>query len=175
MSALHQLAYVERLGQVVVAAEVEAALEVRLGVARREDEHRRAAPLGPQGLEDVQAAHEREHEVQDHEVVRVRPRHVQAVLAVGRDVDGVGDLLAQHLRHVPGQPRLVLDHQHPHRPPPAAPPLRRHDTTDRGRREHRSVFSVVIPSERSESRPGRAVVVLVFFLIAFHNGEKKLQ
>lgn len=63
----HELADAEGLAEVVVGADAEADLEVRLGVARGQHEHRHAAvALDPAAdLEAVQAG---EHEVEDDDV-----------------------------------------------------------------------------------------------------------
>src|SRR5512132_2684697 len=129
-----QLLEGERLDQVVVGPGVQAADPVGHAVAGGEHEHRRpAAGLAqpPADLDPVQAG---EHDVEHDGVVVPLAGPVQAVVAVQGGVDGVA-LLLQAPPQRPGHLELVLDKQHPHRPPPRVhrpPPARiRHERTMR--------------------------------------------
>ena len=67
----HQLAQPERLGQVVVGAELEADDLVDLVVAGGQDEDRRLRPGRAQPAEDLEAVHARQAHVEDDEVRRL--------------------------------------------------------------------------------------------------------
>ena len=103
----------ERLGQVVVGAEVERVGLVVLAVLRRQHQDRHPVLGGAQLLDDPVAGQPRQHDVEDDRVVGGFLRHVQPVRAGVRDVDGealVGQPALQRRR----EPDLVLDDQQSH-------------------------------------------------------------
>ena len=63
-----ELVQVERLGEILVGAHVEAAGAVFGQRAGGEDQHGRVHVEGPQGLADRVAAHARQHQVENHQV-----------------------------------------------------------------------------------------------------------
>ena len=82
-----QLVEVERLGEIVVGAEVEIGDLVGRGVAGGEHQHRRDLGLA-QLAEHLAAVQPRQHEVEDDGVVVGLLGLAQALFAVGGDVDG---------------------------------------------------------------------------------------
>ena len=108
-----QLAYRERLGHVVVGADLEADDLVDLGVLRRQKDDRDGAP-GPDLAADVEAAAPGHHDVEDQEVEAGR---FVAELAVGvvtvlgeRDVES---LLLEGVAHRVAHGGLVVRDQDP--------------------------------------------------------------
>ena len=78
----------ERLGQVVVGAEVEGVGLVVLAVLRGQHEDRHPVLAAAQPLDDPVARQLGQHDVEDHRVVGRLLRQVQAVRAGVREVDG---------------------------------------------------------------------------------------
>ena len=110
LDAAHQLAQAERLGQVVVRAQLEADDLVHLLVARRQEQHRRLVARAAQPAQHLEAVHARQAHVEDHEIGRAVRRDLEAFLAVARD----GHLVALLLERVLDAPRdgvFVLDDQ----------------------------------------------------------------
>ena len=107
-----QLRQRERLAQVVVGAALEAAQDVGLLGARRQDEHGRAAvePIGAaaQAPQDVEPRAVREPDVDDRDVGHELVEHAQRLPERARLPD-VEALLAELLREHVGELRLVLD------------------------------------------------------------------
>ncbi len=107
-----QLAHRERLGDVVVGAEVEPQDPVHLGAPRRQDQHRGVVAGPPQPAEQLVAVEAREHDVEDDQVEPSRPRQPEPLAPVG----GRGHLepLAGE-RHLEPHPDrgVVLHHQDP--------------------------------------------------------------
>ncbi len=106
----HQLAHREGLYQVVVGAHFEADNAVELRGPGREDEDRRVVRAGPQRSANIQAIAIRQHEVEDHEIVAVSTRSLEAATSRVLDIDveaGVGQVKSNQ----PGDIRLVLYHQ----------------------------------------------------------------
>ena len=89
----HQLAQPERLGQVVVGAELEADDLVDLVVARGQDEDRHLGAGRAQAAEDLEAVDPGQPDVEDDEVGRLVRGDVQALLARAGDGDLVPLLL----------------------------------------------------------------------------------
>ena len=89
----HQLAQAERLGQVVVGAELEADDLVDLVVAGGQDEDRHLGAGRPQAAQDLEAVHPGQAHVEDDEVRRLVRRDLEALLAGSRDGDLVALLL----------------------------------------------------------------------------------
>ena len=86
-----QLAQAERLGDVVVGAELQPDDLVELGVLGRQHDDRHAR-LGADDAADLDARQLREHQVQEDEVRSLGPEHGQGLAAVGRgdDPESVG-------------------------------------------------------------------------------------
>ena len=106
----HQLGEAERLGHVVVGAAVEGGDRVGDRVAGGEHDDRHPAALGAQLVEDLEAVHAGQADVEHHQVEAARERLVEA----GRSVGGDGRLVAlgpQALGHERGDALLVLDDQ----------------------------------------------------------------
>ena len=89
----HQLAQAERLGQVVVGAELEADDLVDLVVARRQDQDRHLGAGRAQAAEDLEAVDAGQADVEDDEVGRLVRRDLEALLAGAGDGDLVALLL----------------------------------------------------------------------------------
>src|SRR5439155_6530389 len=83
--AAHQLAQAERLGQVVVGAELEADDPVDLLLASGQEEHRHLRAAGTQAAEDLEAVHAGQADVEDDEVRGPLEPFAEAVLAGARD------------------------------------------------------------------------------------------
>ena len=109
----HEHGVRERLGEEVVGAGVEGLDLVPLAVLGGEDQDRRPHALGPQRGADPEAAHPRQHQVEDDGVVAALPGTPQPVGPVPGDVDGEA-LGLQARPQALGQALLVLDHEHPH-------------------------------------------------------------
>ena len=77
----HQLAQAERLGQVVVGAELEADDLVDLVVARGQDEDRHLGAGRAQAAQDLEPVDARQADVEHDEVGRLVRGDVQALLA----------------------------------------------------------------------------------------------
>ena len=74
----HQHQEAERLGEVVISAQVEGIGLVVFAVLGREHQHRSPDLALPQFLQDVVAVHPRQHEVQQDRIVRVLQRRRQS-------------------------------------------------------------------------------------------------
>ena len=105
--------HLERLGDVVVGAAVDALDLLVPAAAGSEHEHRRRQASRAPAAEQRQAVDSRQAEIEQDGVVLFGSREEIGALAIGRDVDGVagaGHGGAEVLR----QPRLVLDDQQSH-------------------------------------------------------------
>ncbi len=125
----------ERLGEVVVGADVERVGLVVLAVLGGEHQHRHPAALGAQRLHDPVARLPGQHDVEHDRVVVAGARPGQAVQAVLAEVDGEA-LRAQPALQGRRERPLVLDHQDAHAgsmPEPAArrPPVPQAPLRDR--------------------------------------------
>jgi hypothetical protein len=105
----------ERLGQVVVGAQIQAVRLVVLPVLGRQDEDRYPVLLGAQLLADPVPGDLGQHQVQHHGVVPALAGGVQAVLPVMGQVDGEA-LGGQAAPDGGGQPSFVFHDKHPHGP-----------------------------------------------------------
>ena len=108
-----QLLEGEWLRKVVVCAGVETTHAVVHAVQGREQQHGGVQPLGPHLTADVDAVHLGKHYVEDDHVMGAVERHLEALLAVERGVDGVAFFLqhaADHLR----QAAFVFNEQYVH-------------------------------------------------------------
>ena len=110
LDAGQQLGEVERLGDVVVGAELEAVDHVVRLVARREHEDRREVAVLAQPLADLEAVDLGQADVEQDQVVAPRLRRGQAGAAVAGDVDVVV-LAVQVDAEALGEGLLVLDQQ----------------------------------------------------------------
>ena len=114
------LARRERLGDVVVGAQLEAEHAVDLGAARGEHDHGHVDAAAAELPADVPAAHPGHHDVEQHEVGCVAQGEREGVLAV-RGRDGLIALEAQIVLEAAYDLRLVVRDQDPsHGPPPRA-------------------------------------------------------
>ena len=77
-----ELGEAERLGDVVLGAELEPRHLVHLAAPRRQDDDGHHPPLASKRLEHLEAVHLGEHHVEDDEIGSVGPREVEAPLAV---------------------------------------------------------------------------------------------
>jgi len=109
--ARQQLARVERLGEVVVGAELEAAHAIDVVAARGQDQHRTLA-VAPQLDQHVEAGLQRQHHVEDREVELARPQRAGAGLAVVHRLD-LQALLAEEIAEHRAQFAIVFDQQDP--------------------------------------------------------------
>jgi hypothetical protein len=94
-----QLGHGERLGHVVVGAEVQAAHPVVDRVARRENQHRHGFLGRPQAPQHLETVHLRQADVEDDEVEALLRGGEHRLLAAPSDVDRI----ALGLQH-PSQP-----------------------------------------------------------------------
>ena len=109
-----QLGEVERLGEVVVGADAETLDAILERPGRGQHQHPARAAVGDQRPADLVAVDAGKVAVEhDHVIVGERDAP-ERLAAVEREVDGHA-LAAQHGRHGLGEPRMILDHQHPHR------------------------------------------------------------
>ncbi len=108
LDAGDQLALVERLGEVVVGADAEAADLVVEPGQPREDEDRRVDARGAQPAQHLVAVDVRQHQVEDDDVVVVELADLEAVLA---QIGGVAHVVfrTQHRFDAGGSGAVVLD------------------------------------------------------------------
>ncbi len=104
----HQLLHGERLDQVVVAAPRQARDPVGDAVARGEEHHRHHRPGGAQPVQDAEAVHAGQHQVEHHDVRVELGGPLQRVLA-GVRRDRVPALVAGDGRDEIGDGRVVVD------------------------------------------------------------------
>jgi D-alanyl-D-alanine carboxypeptidase/D-alanyl-D-alanine-endopeptidase (penicillin-binding protein 4) len=109
----HQLVEGERLGQVVVGAELQPLDPVGDRTARGEHQHPGQRAGRHQVGADLVAVDTRQVPVQHHDVVPGHQGHLVSRRSVGGDVDGE-PLAPQPARDGLGQGLFVLDHEHPH-------------------------------------------------------------
>ena len=108
---------VERLGDVVVGAGVEALHLVAPAVARGQDQHRHGAAGAAPCLQHRDTVHLGQADVEDHGVVRLAFAEEVPLLAVKGAVDDVSGV-GQRRRQLPIEVRIVLDDEEPHGPSP---------------------------------------------------------
>jgi hypothetical protein len=102
-----QLGEIERLGQVVVGAGIEA-LDARIDLAaRRENEHRHRCSTPSQAPQDLETVDTRQSEIEDHQVIGLREKHVIGVGTVVHAVHRVARLSQSFLEPI-GEARVVL-------------------------------------------------------------------
>ena len=108
-----ELRQIERLGQVIVRPQVEAAHPVGQRIERSEHQHRHTGPAGPQAAQHIQAAEAGQADVEDRQVVALDRQCVVRLLAVSDHVDRIGALdqgPAERIR----EDRVVLDEEYSH-------------------------------------------------------------
>ena len=111
--ARQQLLHVEGLGEIVVGAGVHAGDLVAPAIARGEDDDRHLAVGAAPLLEDGDAVHLRQADVEDDDVVGLGVAEEVALLAVGRGVDGVARI-GQRRDELAVQILVILNDQDAH-------------------------------------------------------------
>src|SRR5262245_8706902 len=106
--ARQQFMEIERLDQVIVRARVETRDAIRRRVARRQHQDRESQTFRAQLAADFEAVLERQHDVENDQVVIVDARLIKGGLAIRRHIYGI-TLLAQPLRQHLRRVRLVFD------------------------------------------------------------------
>src|SRR6266852_2778455 len=91
---------IERLGEVVIRATVEARNAIVYGVTRGEHENGDAEAGAAQLTANGIAILDGQHDIEDHQIVLVHRRVIESLLAIPRDIDRVS-LLAQALGNEP--------------------------------------------------------------------------
>ena len=109
LDARHQLGDRERLGHVVVGAAAEALEHVVLGAARGQHEDRLLGPLGAQLAADVEAAHARQHHVEQHQRVAARRAPRRSPSSPDVDAGRRVAVVREHVAEAGADRRLVLD------------------------------------------------------------------
>jgi hypothetical protein len=105
----HQLSRTERLGDVVVGAQLEAEHAILLLAQRGEHHDGQVGRLSAESSADLQTTEAGEHEVEDHDVGNP-PRHrVQRLLAVAGHLDQVARAVQVARHHVPHHHVVVDD------------------------------------------------------------------
>jgi hypothetical protein len=108
----HQLAHAERLGQVVVAPDLQRMHLVVLGAPGRDDHDRRLDPLAAQRLGDPPAVHSWQHQIDDGHIRALVAQLSHRPLAILGDLD-VHPGAPQMGRHRVGDHPVVLGDQYP--------------------------------------------------------------
>ena len=103
----------ERLGKVVVGAQIERLHAIVDGIARGQYQHGRTRARLTQVLQERPAAALRHHQIEHDGIVGHFAEHVLRFLAVGCDVDGKMRL-AQHAIQRAREIRLILDDEYSH-------------------------------------------------------------
>ncbi len=110
MDSRHQLAGVERLGEVVVGAHLEADDAIDVVAFGGQHDHRHGVLRGAQAPADRESVLAREHEVEHDEVVANALQLAVHRRGVGGGVDAEALLGEVALEEV-AQPQVVVDHQ----------------------------------------------------------------
>jgi hypothetical protein len=110
-----QLRQVERLGEIVVGADVESLDAILERIAGGEHHHRDARPAPAQAPQDLEAVELGQAEIEYDEVVVLRGQHVVRLGAVAGAVHRVISR-AQRAREPVGQYRIVFDYEDAHIP-----------------------------------------------------------
>ena len=113
IDARQKLLDVERLDHVVVGPELEDLDFVLPTVARRQHEDRVFLAFGAQLLDQLDARHARQAEIDDREIDGVFARVIETLAAVGRLLHGVAGLLELRGERT-AQVGVVFDEQQPH-------------------------------------------------------------
>ena len=113
LDAREQLGKGERLGQVIVAAGLQAPNAIVHRPPGAEDQDRRRDAARAQRVDERQPVHARQHDVHDGDVERCRQRPLETGPAVRRHLDDKPGF-AQPLLNEPRNGRIVFDEQDPH-------------------------------------------------------------
>ena len=108
-----QLAYVERLYQIIVCARVQTVHSVAHKAQRRRHQHRRVQALGPRCAQHRKPIPSGQHPVQNAQPEHPLAHVVQRIVAVSAYVHTVA-LLLQQRRHGRAQGFVVFHKQYPH-------------------------------------------------------------
>src|SRR5262249_2212186 len=108
-----QLGQLERLGGIVVGAQIEALDAVIQGIARSENQYRHARAAMAQPAQDLEAVELGQAQIEYHQVVFLRGEHVVRLPAFAEAVHGVIGV-AQRTCEPVGQYGLVLDYEYAH-------------------------------------------------------------
>lgn len=103
----------ERFGEIVVGTGFKPGDLVLDGLARGQQQNRRAVPIGPESPADGKAIQLREHEVQDDQIIRIILSQPQSFFPIDRHINGVALFLKALLdegRHI----GIVFDDKNPH-------------------------------------------------------------
>lgn len=111
-----QLLGVKGLHEVVVGSGVEPGHPVGHRVAGGDEDHRGRVAGLPHAAQHVKAAHDGQHDVQEHAVVDTRGGELSAAPTVRGHV-GRPTLAPEYLGDRLGEPPRVLDHENPHASP----------------------------------------------------------
>ena len=115
--ASDQFLGLERLGEIIVGAGIEAGDLVRPAVARGQHQHRHLAPFLAPAVEHGQAVDLGQAEIEDHRVIAFGRAEIMAVLAVGGEVDGIAGAFERRAQLAP-EIGFVFDDQNAHSCPP---------------------------------------------------------
>ena len=108
-----QFLHLERLGQVIVGARIDALDPLQPGAAGGQHQDRHDAGLLPQAPHHGQAVELRQAEIEHNGIVILGRGAKPALLAVPGDVHHIAGL-GQGARDIPGDGRLILDEKNPH-------------------------------------------------------------
>ena len=108
--ARQHLFEMERLGDIVVGAGVEALHLVAPAVARGENQHRHGAAGAAPGLQHRDAIHFGQADIEDHRVIGLGLAEIVALLAVEGAVDHIAGV-GQRRGELPVEVGIVLDHE----------------------------------------------------------------
>ena len=112
MDASHEFLQSERLGDVVVAASSQTLHSVGGGALGGEEQHRQLMASGAEGLQDFEAIHVAEHDVEDNDIGREAVDRPKCAPAVGCGFHcHIGQ--PQRRRDEERNVLLVIDHQNP--------------------------------------------------------------
>jgi hypothetical protein len=111
LHARHQLQHRERLGQVVVGAQLQPEDAVHFARPRADDDDRRVARHGAGAAADLEAVDAGQHQVEHQRVPAAALQFAQAGMAVGGMLHGIA-LVAQVHAQKFGDVGVVLDDQH---------------------------------------------------------------
>ena len=108
-----QLRKRERLRQVVVATRLQTLDAIINRAASAQNEHRGMDAARTDPIDQGQPVETWQHHVDDRGVVAPVERKLDALFAVGRDIDDITGF-GQPLAHEVGNGRVVFDHEHSH-------------------------------------------------------------
>ena len=111
--ARQHLFHLKGLGHVIVGAGIEARDLLAPAPARGEEQHRHGAPGAPPALEHRQPVDDGQAEVEDDGVIGLGIAEEMALLAVGREVDGVAGVTERRLE-LARQVGIIFDDEDAH-------------------------------------------------------------